>query len=319
MPIDFVILWVDGNDPKWQVKKNQYRSDDDNLNSVERYRDYGMLKYWFRMVEVNAPWVNKIHLVTDHQVPTWLDTNHPKIHIVNHEDFMPLDTLPTFNSNAIQMYIHKIEGLAENFVLFDDDMFIVKPIVETDFFDKSGAPKDIFGFNVINPVDDFAHVFINNLSIINAEYNKKDIIKKQFFKVFNWRYGMINLVNLYLLPLPTFTRFFDTHIPYAYQKAQYIQVMRKHAVRQEQTGHHRFREITDISHWLVRYDRLVQGNFVPMRKSVGQLQYLGEQLKKHVKLVTISDRQMNQKQFDQETHQLQQAFEKTYKKSSFEK
>ncbi len=78
MPIDFVILWVDGNDPKWQVKKNQYRSDDDNLNSVERYRDYGMLKYWFRMVEVNAPWVNKIHLVTDHQVPTWLDTNHPK-------------------------------------------------------------------------------------------------------------------------------------------------------------------------------------------------------------------------------------------------
>ncbi len=95
--------------------------------------------------------------------------------------------------------------------------------------------------------------------------------------------------------------------------------MEKHAVRQQQTGHHRFREITDISHWLVRYDRLVRGNFVPMRKSVGQLQYLGEQLKKHVKLVTISDRQMSQKQFDQETHQLKQAFEKVYKKSSFEK
>lgn len=319
MPIDFVILWVDDQDPKWQLKKNQYQIASQELNNKERYRDYGTLKYWFRMVEENAPWVNKIHLVTDHQVPSWLNVDHPKIHIVNHEDFMPHDALPTFNSNAIQMYIHNIKGLSEHFVLFDDDMFIVKPIKENIFFNSKGIPKDILGFNVINPVDEFAHIFINSLSLVNAAYNKQSVVKKHFFKVFNWRYGIINVVNLYLLPFPTFTRFFDSHIPYAYQKSQYRTVMNLYATQQNDTGHHRFREMTDISHWLVRYQRLVQGDFVPMHKSVGRLQYLGERFNKHVKLMTISDRQMDDEQFDKTVRQLKLVFEDKYKKSTFEK
>lgn len=319
MTIDFVILWVDNHDPRWQLKKNQYNSDSETLNGAERYRDYGTLKYWFRMVEENAPWVNKIHFVTDHQIPSWLNIRHPKLHIVYHEDFMPRDTLPTFNSNAIQMYIHKIEGLSEHFVLFDDDMFIVKPIKTNIFFDKNGLPKDVFGFNVINPVDDFAHIFINNLKVINENYSKRKVVKSHFFKIFNWRYGLINLVNFYLLPFPTFTRFFDIHLPYAYRKSQYQSVMNSYVKQQELTGHHRFRKVTDISHWLVRYVRLVQGEFTPMNKDNGKLQYLGEQLKTRNKLLTISDRPMTDEQFSRTIHQLQQAFEKKYKKSTLEK
>lgn len=319
MPIDFVILWVDGNDPQWQTKKAQYQSNTEELNGNERYRDYGTLKYWFRMVETNAPWVNKIHFVTDHQVPEWLNTEHSKLHIVNHETFMPKDAVPTFNSNAIQMYIHEIDGLAEHFVLFDDDMFINRPIKPTHFFDKKGQPKDIFGSNVINPVDDFAHLFVNNLRLINQVYNKHQVIKQHFFKFINWRYGTMNLVNLYLLPFSTFTRFYDSHIPYAYLKSHYRHVLEMNKSYQDQTGHHKFRDTTDISHWLVRYDRLVRGEFMPVHKGLGRLQYLGDNLDKHRKLVTISDRDMGEAQFQLETKRLVETFENNYRKSSFEK
>ena len=71
--IDFVITWVDGNDPEWLEEKRQYdgtiknsKNTDNNLN---RYRDMGILKYWFRGVEKYAPWVNKIHFVVWKNIP----------------------------------------------------------------------------------------------------------------------------------------------------------------------------------------------------------------------------------------------------------
>ena len=82
MGIDFVITWVDMDDPKW--KKEFYKYSDKIDNSVNelseaRFRDYGFLKYWFRGVEKFAPWVRKIHFVTSGQKPDWLNTLHPKI------------------------------------------------------------------------------------------------------------------------------------------------------------------------------------------------------------------------------------------------
>ena len=83
--IDFVIMWVDGSDPKWLAEKNKYSekkvSIDDGIN---RYRDMNLLKYWFRGVEKYTPWVNKIYFVTWGHLPEWLDTSNPKLVIVNH-------------------------------------------------------------------------------------------------------------------------------------------------------------------------------------------------------------------------------------------
>ena len=90
--IDFVILWVDGSDKEWLNEKNKYSNEKiDVVNDAKRYRDYDLLKYWFRGVEQNAPWVNKIHLVTYGHLPKWLDTTHPKLNIVNHKDFIPAE------------------------------------------------------------------------------------------------------------------------------------------------------------------------------------------------------------------------------------
>ncbi|MDR2890496.1 MAG: Stealth CR1 domain-containing protein, partial [Alistipes sp.] len=77
MEIDFVVTWVDMDDPEWRVDFAKYsgRATTDNSRnetSEARFRDYGFLKYWFRGVERFAPWVRKIHFVTCGQKPEWL-------------------------------------------------------------------------------------------------------------------------------------------------------------------------------------------------------------------------------------------------------
>ena len=102
MEIDFVITWVDMDDPKWKKTFAKYSGGIDNSNnsfSEARFRDHGFLKYWFRGIEKFAPWVRKIHFVTCGQKPEWLDENNPKLHLVNHEDFIPHQFLPCFNSS----------------------------------------------------------------------------------------------------------------------------------------------------------------------------------------------------------------------------
>ena len=70
MDIDFVVLWVDGNDPEWRAEKAKYQGAvTDDSNSVNRFRDWGLMPYWFRAVEKFTPWVHKIHFVTCGRIP----------------------------------------------------------------------------------------------------------------------------------------------------------------------------------------------------------------------------------------------------------
>ena len=106
MEIDFVITWVDMDDPKWKEKFYKYSGKIDNSSnkfSEARFRDYGFLKYWFRGVEKFAPWVRKVHFVTDDQKPEWLNINHPKLQLVSHKDYIPQEYLPVFNSSLIEV------------------------------------------------------------------------------------------------------------------------------------------------------------------------------------------------------------------------
>ena len=136
-PIDFVVTWVDGSDPSWIAKKNQYSTQagsyKKSMSSQKAYRDWGTFKYWFRGVEKFAPWVNHIYLVTDNQVPTWLSTKSTKLTVVDHRDFIPGEYLPTFNSNAIEANIHRIKGLSEHFVIFNDDTYLTSTVKPDDY------------------------------------------------------------------------------------------------------------------------------------------------------------------------------------------
>ena len=100
--IDFIVLWVDGADPEWQKERAAFCPDAVNNGSdVNRFRDWDLMRYWFRGVEHFAPWVNRVFFVTNGQVPQWLNTAHPKLRLVKHEDYIPSQFLPTFNSNVI--------------------------------------------------------------------------------------------------------------------------------------------------------------------------------------------------------------------------
>lgn len=141
--IDLVYLWVDGNDPFWKEKYNICKDKTDSEEESHcsgRYANYDEIKYSLRSIEKYAPWIRKIFIVTDSQVPKWLDTSNPKIKIVDHKEIMPADALPCFNSTIIEHHLHKIPGLSEKFLYANDDMLLNRPVVPSDFFASDGLP-----------------------------------------------------------------------------------------------------------------------------------------------------------------------------------
>ena len=144
--VDFVVAWVDGNDPEWQRRKNKRLGLPDSDVREARYRDWDLLRYWFRGVEAFAPWVRKVHFICDQEPPAWLNAEEEKLHVTRHEDFIPARFLPTFSSHPIELNSFRIPGLSSRFVYFCDDMYLIRPMKETDFFRK-GLPVDCAGLN----------------------------------------------------------------------------------------------------------------------------------------------------------------------------
>ncbi len=134
--VDLVYLWVDGNDPKWIAKRNACigKETESDTNCKGRFVDNEELKYSLRSVEKHAPWIRRIFIVTDNQVPKWLNTSNPKIQIVDHTEILPPESLPCFNSSIIEHHLHKIPGLSERFLYANDDMLINRPVTPATFF-----------------------------------------------------------------------------------------------------------------------------------------------------------------------------------------
>ena len=139
--MDIVITYVDGNDPVWKKDYEKYT----NVPVMQkRFRDWGTLKYLLRGVETNMPFINNVYLVVSHptQVPEWADTENLKI--VLHKDIIPEEFLPTFNCNPIEMHLHCIKGLDEEYLYFNDDMYPVGPCMPEDFFRDGKARIGIY-------------------------------------------------------------------------------------------------------------------------------------------------------------------------------
>ena len=164
--IDFVVTWVDDRDPAWRKERAKYSQDRGTDNREERYRDWELLKYWFRGVEKYAPWVRKIHFITWGHLPAWLDTSNPKLHIVKHEDYISKEYLPLFNCNPLEICLHKIEGLSENAVRQS-----VKRLVANGFLERydSGIyyiPKQgsLLGKSYLDPLLVIMRKYVGNKS-----------------------------------------------------------------------------------------------------------------------------------------------------------
>lgn len=265
--IDIVIPWVNGEDPVWQEVHEQYASTSREDNHISRYRQWDVFRYWFRMIEENAPWVRTIHFVTWGHVPSWLDTEHPKLHIVNHRDFISDRFLPTFSSHTIELNMHRIEGLADRFIYFNDDVYLTKKTSQEDFF-HHGKPRDsaVLGIIKNDAMENFMpYIMLNMMAIINERFSKKDVIRKYPLRWMNPRYGKYLLNNAYLLPWGCFTGIRNFHTGVPYEKATLEEVWREIPEVLESTCERKFRGREDVNQYIFRYWRLMKGEFFPSR------------------------------------------------------
>ena len=128
LQIDFVVTWLDSSDPEWQKSLALYSTNSKGCTEKARFCSTDFFMYWFRAVERYATWVHKIFLVTNGKFPDWINIDCPKLELITHENYIPNKFLPTFNSRTIEFFFHKIEGLSEHFVYFNDNMLLNSPI-----------------------------------------------------------------------------------------------------------------------------------------------------------------------------------------------
>lgn len=328
--IDFVILWVDDKDIEWQRTKEKYEPKDKNANTKNKYRDWDNLKYWFRGVEKFAPWVNKIYFLTYGHLPKWLNTENPKLKIIKHEEFIDKEYLPTFNSNAIELNIHKIKELSEKFVLFNDDVFIIDTVKREDFFEDN-LPKDIFAENAIIPDGDiFTHTMFNNIEVINKYYDKRKVEKKNRGKYYNLKYGKNNIRTLLLKPYKKYVGFYNPHICTAFKKDYFEKVWKLEKEKCDNTSKSKFRNKDNITQYLIRYFQLLDGNFKPRKSNFGKLLEITNNNVDHIvinilnqkeKVICINDNDIEGKiDFEMVKEKINSAFEKILpQKSEFER
>lgn len=263
--IDFIVTWVDMNDPVWKrdfAKYSEARDIEENGVTDVRFRDYGLFRYWFRGVEKFAPWVRKIHFLTNGAFPEWLEASHPKLNIVKHTDFIPAEYLPTFNSTVIERYMHRIPGLSDKFVYFNDDFFIIRPVSPERFFHE-GLPCDIAIFQYNPAWSQWYKKLKNNIRLINLHFNKREVMKKWQSKWFSLDYGNKVLFNHLLRFYPKFITLRVHHNAQPYLKETFEEVWEKCGNELSVTSNFRFRDSKDYSPELFRTWQICKGNFEP--------------------------------------------------------
>lgn len=270
--IDFVIPWVDGSDPAWRAEKRKYEVPEaggvlDDANDETRYRDTGFLRYWFRGVEQFAPWVNRVYFVTCGQKPAWLNPDHPKLVLADHRDYIPQQYLPTFNANTIELNFHRIEGLSERFVYFNDDMFLLKP-VGPDFFYREGDPVLVSTLRYPNNIgyNNWSRLVFNDYCLVNRNHRIGKSIwenrKKWFsFSELTVRRALRNFVCYVAnktLPVGNYGHLAQPHL-----KSTFSAIWEKCPDELNQSCLHKFRSDDQVNQWLMCAWNQALGRFFP--------------------------------------------------------
>ena len=269
--IDLVIIWVDGNDKDWQNEKNHYFGiESDNIDAGDaRYRDWGLLKYWFRSIEANVPWYRYVFFITNGQSPEWLNLNCNKLKFVKHSDYMPKDFLPTFSANPIEINLHRIKELSDSFIFFNDDTFIINPVEKNIFF-RAGLPVYPAALHCVVPnagksEEVMSHIYVNDITMVNKYFSVKDI-KKNISKWLNpFNVGLKNsITTLFEMQHSGFVGFFNHHLPVPIRKETISEIWEKEPDIMNLTSKNRFRSKNDVNQYIFRYWELARQSFYPI-------------------------------------------------------
>jgi len=321
-PIDILISWVDGNDPDWLAEKAKYSpkeviTDDRAL----RYRDWDNLQYLFRGIEKFAPWVNNVFFVTWGHLPKWLNTDAPKLRIVNNHDYIPSEYNPTFSSHTKEINFHRIKGLSEHFVYFNDDMFLLRQTRREDFF-KNGKPCDcaILTAHSHNEAEPYMFFQYRATGIMNKYFNNKEVIRKNRGGWYSLKYGKMLFRSWVLSGFPRFTGVWQQHLPFTLLKSTMEELWEKEYESFHQTCLNRFRSMSDYNIWVFRNWQLASGNFHPRGLRAGNnfninnersLKEVTDYIEKQKrKMICINDAEMSDEEFTKVKNALIQSFDK---------
>lgn len=332
--IDFVVLWLDSNDPTWRESYEKYKTGTKGHIEWARFRDTNFFNYWFRAVETYAPWVNKVYLVTNGKFPDWINAYNPKLVLVKHSDFIPMEYLPTFNACAIELFMHRIKGLSEQFVYFNDDMMLNAP-VKQDYYFKCGLPCDRNKETYLNvPIytkeDKFGAdiTMLTNIGILNGNFNRWNVVKQSPKRWFGPHLGLKGLiVSALLAKQRRFIGFSNYHLEQPYLKSTLEEVWDKNADFLYASST-RFREDVTASQYLFRYWQFATNRFYPTKRHGLYYMVKNDNIKDIERAILenksysicLNDTPLcTESDYDLMSQELKRIFEKRFpKKSSFE-
>ena len=188
--------------------------------------------------------------------------SNPKINLVSHKDYIPEQFLPTFNSVVIEYYLHKIPGLSEHFVYFNDDFYIIDKIGVERFF-KNGLPCDIAAFKYNPSWSQWYRTLQNSISIINRYFDKKEIMARDHDKWFDKSYGSKARWNYILKPCNKFIPLRTPHNAQPYLKSTFEEVWSVVEKELTEASKNKFRSFSDYTPELFRTWQICKGNFEP--------------------------------------------------------
>ena len=273
MDIDFVVLWLDSNDPKWQSDYAKYSPQTKTGKENVRFRDHDTFRFWFRAVETYAPWVHKVFLITNGKFPDWINKDCPKLELVEHTDYIPEEYLPTFNSGVIEIFLNRIKGLSEHFVYFNDDFFLNAP-VRPDYYFKHGLPCDnnkesFFNVPIYTKEDRFGITItmLANIGIVNGHFNRWKTVRQSPMRWFGTHLGIKGLITSCLLAKQRlFIGFTNYHIEQAFLKSIFDDVWEKEEEFMKKSCT-RFRIDVCVNQYIFRYWQFASNKFYPKKRS----------------------------------------------------
>lgn len=148
-PMDAVITWVDGRRPAHRARRAQYMAQNarplgENARNPHRWEQSDEILYCLRSIHTHAPWLRRIWIVVEEEGPdlsSLPEALRRAVFVVTHAQIFAgfEDVLPTFNSLSIESMMWRIEGLAERFLYFNDDVFLTAALAPADVF-RGRAP-----------------------------------------------------------------------------------------------------------------------------------------------------------------------------------
>lgn len=274
-PIDVVIPWVDDSDPVWQAERAKYLGEfhESKKKLAHYFRDWDTLRYVFRSIEKNMPWVRYVHFLTCGHLPKWLNPEHPKLKIHRHDEFFAEGSaLPTFSARPIEMNLMNIRDLAEHFVYFNDDTVVARPIDPERFF-NGGLPVDYLVLDIprggwlydhIRTKDPYAQTVKNSIYLLSEHYPLTKLHKDRKELFHDASYRKSDLLRNRILPLLGIYDWIKVnHFPQPFVLSNLKECYTLFKERIDATRIHRFREYTDLNQYLFRDIALMSGRFKP--------------------------------------------------------